>query len=225
MISYHPESSWLRAFAAGELPPSLALAVSVHVELCPVCQRHLAALEAELASLALTEPALEPELEAPGGPDWDAMLAAIMATPQSVGKPSAQACPPLQVDWQASAIALPRAMRHLVVPEWQQVGKVARARLDIAASQHERTSLLSIAPGAVIPEHTHKGYELTLLLAGDMTDAEGTYRAGDFLLLDRRHEHSPSTHAGCLCLTVLDAPVHFTRGLPRLLNGFSGLLY
>jgi putative transcriptional regulator len=35
----------------------------------------------------------------------------------------------------------------------------------------------------------------------------------------------PATPDGCLCYTVQDAPVQFTKGLSRLLNGITHRLY
>ena len=86
-------------------------------------------------------------------------------------------------------------------------------------------SLLHIEAGGYIPEHTHKGYELTLLLGGTIEDGDTRYQAGDFIWRDASHAHSPHTPDGCLCYTVQDAPVQFTKGLSRLLNGISHRLY
>ncbi|MGL5391190.1 MAG: ChrR family anti-sigma-E factor, partial [Shewanella sp.] len=38
-------------------------------------------------------------------------------------------------------------------------------------------------------------------------------------------EHAPTTKSGCLCYTVLNAPLHFTKGLSKLLNPIGELIY
>ena len=87
------------------------------------------------------------------------------------------------------------------------------------------TSLLQIQPGGMIPEHTHKGFEVTLLLDGEFSDDMGSYEAGDFIMLDGTHQHNPKTEDGCLCLTVVSDALHFTQGFGKLLNPFGSLLY
>ena len=49
--------------------------------------------------------------------------------------------------------------------------------------------------------------------------------ASHFIWRDASHAHSPHTPDGCLCYTVQDAPVQFTKGLSRLLNGITHRLY
>ena len=60
-----------------------------------------------------------------------------------------------------------------------------------------RASLLHIEAGGRIPEHTHQGYELTLLLAGTIEDGDTRYKAGDFIWRDASHSRStrPATSA------------------------------
>jgi putative transcriptional regulator len=76
-----------------------------------------------------------------------------------------------------------------------------------------------------VPEHTHKGFELTLLLDGEFEDEMGKYVKGDFICLDSAHKHSPQTTQGCLCLTVVNDALQFTKGMSKLLNPFGNLIY
>ena len=87
------------------------------------------------------------------------------------------------------------------------------------------TSLLHIDPGGSVPEHTHNGFELTLLLAGSFTDEQGEYVAGDFIMLDKRHQHHPVSEHGCLCYTVANDSLHFTQGINKLLNPIGSFIY
>lgn len=119
---------------------------------------------------------------------------------------------------------LPRAFRQQINADWQGIGKVSRLRINTGEEQ-ARASLLHIEPHGEIPEHTHKGSELTLLLAGEFSDEYSQYKPGDFMLLDGQHQHSPRTQEGCLCFTIVDAPLYFTKGISKLLNPIGELLY
>lgn len=81
--------------------------------------------------------------------------------------------------------------------------------------------------GGRVPEHTHRGSELTLVLDGEFSDGVRDYDTGDFILLDNSHKHTPHSEAaeGCLVFSVVDKPLHFTSGLARLLNPFSQLFF
>jgi len=74
--------------------------------------------------------------------------------------------------------------------------------------------------------HEHKGYEVTLLLAGSFSDEYGSYNRGEFLFyLAGDAKHSPKTENGCLCYAVQDAPLHFTQGMSKVLNPLGKLIY
>ena len=52
-------------------------------------------------------------------------------------------------------------------------------------------------------------------------------RAGDLLINSPDDTHTPRTMADedCLCLSVLSAPLHFNKGLTRLLNPLQQFFY
>ena len=77
-----------------------------------------------------------------------------------------------------------------------------------------------IAEGGRIPEHTHGGSEMTLVLRGGFADESGEYHPGDFLVREGWDKHTPVALEGeeCICLAVLDAPLRFTRLRHRWLN-------
>ena len=225
MIKTHPTELMLRAFAADELPLPLAVGVSAHCELCPDCAARLKGCEEELARQYL-EPADQPAAISETMPlELDAMLAGILqqpvASPAELGQPVRPA-PELRVAGQS--YHLPRVLARHHAPKWRHVGAIRQHSLPLD-EMGARASLLHIEAGGRIPEHTHKGYELTLLLAGNMQEGDICYQAGDFIWRDASHAHSPHTPDGCLCYTVQDAPVQFTKGLSRLLNGISHRLY
>ena len=227
MIKAHPTDPMLRAFAADELPLPLAVGLSAHCELCPDCAARLKTFEEELAQQYLASPA-EPELASRDDValdvGFDAMLADILAQPLSEpthDQPRAQSG---ELEVAGHAYRLPRVLARYRSPKWRHIGAIRQQSLPLD-EMGARASLLHIEAGGRIPEHTHQGYELTLLLAGTIEDGDTRYKAGDFIWRDASHSHSPHTPDGCLCYTVQDAPVQFTKGLSRLLNGISQHLY
>ncbi len=229
MIKAHPTDPMLRAFAADELPLPLAVGLSAHCELCPDCAARLKTFEEELAQQYLASPA-EPELASRDDvaldAGLDAMLAGILAQPEPVAAPviDLPRAQPTELEVAGHAYRLPRVLARYRSPKWRHIGAIRQQSLPLD-EMGARASLLHIEAGGRIPEHTHQGYELTLLLAGTIEDGDTRYKAGDFIWRDASHSHSPHTPDGCLCYTVQDAPVQFTKGLSRLLNGISQHLY
>ena len=221
MIKTHPTELMLRAFAADELPLPLAVGVSAHCELCPECAAQVQTLEAELANQLLAPAA--PDQGLPAG--LDAMLAEILQQPvATVAELAQQVRPAPELRVAGQSYRLPRVLARHHAPKWRHIGAIRQHSLPLD-EMGARASLLHIEAVGYIPEHTHKGYELTLLLGGTIEDGDTRYQAGDFIWRDASHAHSPHTPDGCLCYTVQDAPVQFTKGLSRLLNGISHRLY
>ncbi|WP_299806204.1 ChrR family anti-sigma-E factor [uncultured Shewanella sp.] len=221
MIKYHPKEEMLLLHAQGKLHLGLANAVSAHCELCTVCKHKLNALTEQLAQASLVDdkPLLEPTNTEM---DFSSMMAQIMelpATPQTSHSTSRQT---VQVN--GYKYQLPRALSQQANKSWSGLGKISRMRLD-ADDDTARASLLHIDANGEIPEHTHTGREVTLLLAGYFEDEFSQYVPGDFIELDAQHKHSPKTANGCLCYTVVDAPLHFTKGISKLLNPIGELIY
>ena len=81
--------------------------------------------------------------------------------------------------------------------------------------------------GGSVPEHTHRGSEMTLVINGEFSDGISEYDTGDFMVMNGEHKHSPSTQAdeGCLVFSIVDKPLHFTSGWARLINPFSHLFF
>ena len=88
---------------------------------------------------------------------------------------------------------------------------------------HTGARLLKIEAGRKVPEHGHRGLELTLVLAGELEDATGRYGRGDLCVHDEETEHMPSAVAGagnCICLIAESAPVRLKGPLGWVVNPF-----
>ena len=80
--------------------------------------------------------------------------------------------------------------------------------------------LLHIPAGQAMPDHGHRGMELTLVLQGAFSDGVGRYNRGDVDAETEKTRHTPVAEAGlpCICLTATDAPLRFTGFIPRMLQ-------
>ncbi len=73
-----------------------------------------------------------------------------------------------------------------------------------------------------MPNHTHGGNEMTLVLAGGFSDDTGHYERGDVSIADDELVHTPVADPGedCICLAVTDAPLKLTGPIGRIVNLF-----
>ncbi|CCQ10899.1 FIG111991: hypothetical protein [Pseudoalteromonas luteoviolacea B = ATCC 29581] len=216
MIKHHPNDKILSEFAQGELTATMSMAVSAHVEMCPCCQKKVASLECRFGTEALGG-----EEEVVVDSRFQAMFDEIVVD-ESVAE--MVDTPVTTIMYQHKEIVLPRALGGVDRSEFVKMGKLGRSRYQIEDGSL-RASLLHIEPGGEIPNHTHNGFEVTLLLDGKFCDEEGEYVPGDFILLDGQHNHSPKTKEGCLCFTVVSASLHFNKGISKLLNPIGNLIY
>lgn len=223
MIRHHPAPELLCEYAAGCLHEAPALAVATHASLCGRCAHVVADFEAVGGALIEAEPPAE---VSPGA--LDALFAAADCSDSRISSPpappSAAPAPPLDSETMTTVPAPLRAYlgRSLSRLPWRRRGlRVAEAHLALPM-QGVRASLVRVKPGAVLPRHSHRGLEFTVLLAGGFTDHGVAFGRGDFVLGDPTSEHHPVVDdaAGCLCLVILDAPVRLLGAFGRLLNPF-----
>ena len=216
---HHPTAKELEQFASGELDDVLAIMVSVHLGQCHRCRDRVELMQQQQAEQLS---ALIPPSEF-GDDELARMLNRLEDAPSA-----APASPrPTEMEFQGRSIALPPALAGLVdrAGPWSRVVN----RLWSAPIQdHQRDYQLNfiyMEPGGSIAAHTHKGKEWTLVLDGTFSDDSGDYGPGDLVHCSESNEHSPRSEKGCLCLAVIDAPLHFTSGLARALNPFSQLFF
>jgi putative transcriptional regulator len=235
MILYHPDSRFLTDFASANLPLSEAVCVSAHLEFCGKCRSHVQQLSEIGGHLLAQLQAVELE------PDSFERLMARMADEALQLKPAAFTGatalpqPVLQKSDETesvsrprttrpiSSIFLPRALRRLACGglqnlSWVQLGKALRvAPLHIDGDKRE-TAIYDIKAGGRMPEHEHRGEEITVLLKGSFSDADGSYSQGDFVVRNAGEPHQPTAtqDMDCICLVSLERPVKPRAFLYRL---------
>ncbi len=241
MIKHHPSSKLLAGYAAGELPASIAIGVSIHSHMCPQCSGEIEKItnqiseqlfNAEITSKTVYEDEqFDTSLfnirdnhannEAAMDMEFGNMIAAITADDE-ISEQSMVRNTSISV--RGKCFELPNALNNVRMSNWLNIGKLSRSSLNLdegAIHSH----LLHIDADGEVPTHTHKGFEITLLLDGSFEDEMGTYHPGDFIELNGEHNHQPRTKEGCLCYTVADDALQFTEGFHKLFNPIGSLLY
>jgi len=229
MIKHHPTSAILKDFVDGNLAASVSLIVSSHVELCEHCQKKVSILTAQAASTVFDSDTLElqissSEIDSSLADDTDFdfdIIEQITSDLSQAVELTMQAQQETVVD---TTFTIPRALHSVARKDWMNLGKITRARLDFDDESHH-TSLLHIDKNGLVPCHTHKGFEITLLLEGNFEDEMGIYNKGDFIWLDGNHTHQPATKDGCVCLTVSSDALYFTKGVSQLFNPLGKYIY
>jgi putative transcriptional regulator len=210
-IPAHIPDEWLLDHAAGTTPEPVAVLVEAHLALSAPARATYARLAAVGGVM------LEQQSPADLAPDALArMLARIDASPAIA--PAAAARAPVGL--------LPASVSAYTGPSidalvWRRVVRgVEQAALKLGTTSPYELSLLRIAAGKSIPQHTHEGNELLLVLAGAFEDGRAAYARGDVCAADASVDHAPVADRAtdCLCLHVANAPIKLTGTFGRLLN-------
>jgi putative transcriptional regulator len=213
-IRHHLNDDLLLAYASGNLSEGWSLAVATHLAMCAQCRKGLALAEA--AGGALLE-----ELEPVGGDDdaWEKLKTRLITEAPPKAAPKVQP---------ASAV-IPEPLRSylggdLADLKWRSIG-TAHQILIKTADRETQVRLLRIPAGKPVPEHSHGGRELTVVLRGAFHDEVDQFGPGDIEDADGSLTHQPVADADedCICLAVTDAPLRFTSRLVRLVQPFLGI--
>ena len=221
MSHHHPEEDLLLSYSAGALGEGWSLAVATHLAYCPTCRSSVndadeigGALLDDEAPALLSPGSFEAVLEKinePSRPDpiVESVFAPVLATSQDM--------------------TIPQPLRNylgggLEEASWRPIGGGAQQYL-IPTSDDSQVRLLKIPPSQPVPEHTHSGRELTLVLSGSFTDEAGHFGTGDLEDVDETTTHRPVAGTGgpCICLVVTDAPLKFSGLVPRMLQPVIGI--
>jgi putative transcriptional regulator len=212
-IQHHLSDSLLMGYAAGNLPEAFNLVVATHVSLCDECRARLHALEA--VGGAMLGDNVAPVAMGAGA------LAETMARIKAQGAPQ----PRKARDATADDI-LPAPLRDYVgggvdAVKWRNVGGGVRQAI-LPTSRNASARLLLIPGGIAVPDHGHRGLELTLVLQGAFADDTARFGRGDVEIAGEDLEHTPIAEPGldCICLAATDAPLKFRGLLPRIAQPF-----
>ena len=217
-ITHHQSDELLLDYASGALGEAWSLAVATHLALCPQSRRMLSQIEAVAGALLESAP-----LEPVAASSFDSVLARLDEPEEEaieVPAPLVGAVPPV----------LPEPLRSYVGGDadglaWRRLG-LGAYHLPIMTGEDGATArLLRIPAGKPVPEHGHRGLELTLVLCGAFSDETGTYGRGDLQIADDSLDHQPHAAPGedCICLAVTEGPLRFKSMTARLVQPWLGI--
>lgn len=195
-ITHHPDLSTLMCCAAGSQPEAFAAVVASHLSLCPECCK-------EVRRMQEIGVALFDKLE-PVAVQCEAPVVAARASEADIETAPAATPNPARL-----GTGVPSPLAHCIScnledVDWRWAGPGIWV-CPIGLS-HDGCSgdlrLIKVAPGRTLPEHSHAGAELTIVLKGAYSDQTGTYREGDVADLDENTVHMPVAcpEQGCICL-------------------------
>lgn len=210
-IKHHLTEELLMGYSAGTLPEAFNVVVASHISLCDECRAALAEYDAvggEVLAKSDATAMAEDSLEA--------TLAMITAAP-------------MVADLKAPVVEsgiFPAPLRDYVsgdldAVKWRKVGGGV-SQMILKTSPSATVRLLKIPAGAAMPDHGHKGTELTLVLQGAFVDDDDHFAAGDVEVANEDLTHTPVAAEGvdCICLAATDAPLQFNGLIPRIAQKF-----
>lgn len=213
-ITHHLTDEILIGYAAGTLSEAFSVLVATHISLCDQCRSDLAAHEA--VGGAVLERAGVVEV---GEDALEACFALIDAAPTQVPAPS------LTPNKRTKGV-FPDPLADYVGGDlsdvkWKPVGLGVKQAI-LKTSREASVRLLFIPAGSAMPDHGHRGMEMTLVLQGAFRDEDARFGPGDVEICDSSHHHTPIAEEGadCICLAASDAPLRFNGLLPRIAQPF-----
>lgn len=213
-VNHHPGEELLWDYYRGALPAGKALLVRTHLELCVHCRADLKLFDSIGAAM------LE---DVEGVPLADNALDLALARIERPGEaPVMPVSAPLPAFLQG--FELPPGVREAATRGryWAAPG-VWMAPVDTGTGTWAKTFLMFVKAGMTMPEHTHRGLEMTLVLKGRFSDKNGDYALGDITCCDDDICHSPAIAADedCLCLVYQEAPIIPKTWLGKVLQPFA----
>ncbi len=209
-IKHHMTDDLLMAYAAGNLPEAFDLMVATHLSLCDHCRARAESFDA-VGGCVLQEQDAYASMS-------DGSLAATMAL-IAQGAPEAKPAHP-------TCAVLPTPLQDYVggdvnAIKWKPVGMGVKQAI-LPTTSEATARLLFIPAGAAVPDHSHNGIELTMVLQGAFSDEIDRFARGDVEIADQSIHHTPTADISedCICLAVTDAPLKFSKLMPRLFQPF-----
>ncbi len=185
MIQRHPHDDLLLSYAAGSLDEGSSLIVATHLTFCAKCRMDV--LVAETVGGALLD-AIAP-VEMGDAADVMDRLDEPAAVPSRATKET----------------GFPRTLDPYLpdtTVAWRWFGPGLHYA-ELLKKGGTKVGLLRCAPGAEVPLHSHRGEELTLVLAGNYHDGESNFSYGDVQCADDTLQHRPVAHADIGCTVLI----------------------
>lgn len=231
MNHFHPDIHWLTDYAAGNLPLSQALCISVHLSFCSQCQGEIEQLNS-LGGIMLNK-AVSAETfntqpvdaqNAANQQEQDSHISAAtrlkvldlinsdltaLSAQEAVSANDSSQLDTLGTASNAAdkASELPHCLDKLLPHglddlQWKKLStSLSVARLEAGDTKRE-VALHRIKAGGGVANHDHRGREVTVVLTGSFSDQDGLYLPGDFLVKESGEAHSPMASEDSACVCL-----------------------
>lgn len=212
-VLHHLNDDLLMSYAAGTLSEGWSIGVATHLSFCPTCRERLAEFETIGGYFLECE-----EVSSDDSAGWEDIKRRIEGLQE-----------PRHVSAVSSDPLLPQPLLGYVEAagglRWRSLGTGASQMHLPTSDQSVIVRLLKIPAGKPVPEHGHKGRELTVVLSGSFGDSVSVFKRGDVELADDELTHQPAATPGadCICLAITEAPLRFTSRILRLLQPLLGI--
>jgi putative transcriptional regulator len=215
-ITHHLDDATILAFAAGTLPEAHGFVAATHVAYCSHCREAVRTAESLGGSLMMEEV---------GSAVTDNCRAATLASLDAVA-PATRPVVPKNLTGVPAVLCNLLGNTPLSDLHWKKKAPgVAMFKLPLSKPGKSHLQLVRLGPGRAVPEHSHGGRELTLILHGSLKDHTGRYLPGDIADLDEEIDHQPMVDSDedCICMISTEAPTRFKTLLARLVQPFIGI--
>lgn len=199
------------AYSAGTLPEAFNLVVATHISLCDECRAALDSFDAVGGSVLDEQPVATIS---------DGALKATLKLISEMPKD------PIKTERTYDKGVFPTPLQDYVggdleSVQWRSLGMGVKQAV-LKTSKEASVRLLCIPAGAAMPDHSHNGKEMTLVLQGAFKDEHDRFARGDIEIADQEMHHTPVAEEGedCICLVVTDAPLKFNSLIPRIAQPF-----
>lgn len=214
-VRHHIPDDILLAYSAGNLPEAYGLVVACHLSLCDECRAQAESFDVvggtmldSDAGVAMSDDALAATMKliAAGMPD---------VSPKAKPSPRDKVLPGPLVDYVGGGVDAVR---------WRSIGGGVKQSV-LQTDSGATARLLYIPAGQSVPDHSHTGLEMTIVLQGAFSDEVDRFSRGDVEVGNEDLHHTPVAEAGadCICLSATDAPLKFKGLLPRIAQPFFGI--
>ena len=206
----HPDDGLLQAYRAARLDPGQDLAVQAHIEVCRTCREATFGPDVSQADTA-SSPAV-----AVSDHVFPRLLQRIERDEALLERPANAWLRKVDLP---GTIDLPAIGKR----RWPAPG-VWIAPLHLSDTEpSSRTYLIGARRHTEVPDHTHKGQEITVVLSGHVTDQGQVYGPGDLIVAGEEHVHRPMALEDCVCLVAAHAPVVMKGLVGRLVQAIAGI--
>ena len=199
-------------YAAGSLPEAFNLVVATHISMCDDCRAAVAEYDALGGEVMMAGDPVELAEDS---------LKATLALIADNAFRKEEARPTTKAD-----SVFPAPLQNYVGGDiqnvkWRKIGGGV-SQMMLSTSDKATVRLLRIPGGTAVPDHGHKGTELTLVLQGAFSDDEDRFGVGDIEVANEDLTHTPVAESGqdCICLSASDAPLAFKGLIPRMAQKF-----